>query len=85
MNKKIAEITITLYQQGLIARCKELEMESMCVDGNALMDFINEVQEFTDPDVRYKLTEKGKKAVELQAKYPDLTLEEIDELIEKDK
>ena len=44
MNKKIAEISIDLYQRGLLAKCEELEMEVMCSSGEELMDFLNDVQ-----------------------------------------
>lgn len=60
MNEKIAEIKIDLYQVGMIARCEELEMESLITTGDALMDFLNTVRETTDPDVRFQLTELGK-------------------------
>ena len=59
MNQKIAEIRIDLYQKGLRACCEELEMDTFCENGNELMEFLNEVQESTDPDITYKLTEKG--------------------------
>ena len=59
MNKKIAEIKIDLYQNGLIARCEDMEMEAMCTNGNELMDFLNDVQSVTDPDTRFCLSEKG--------------------------
>lgn len=60
MNQKIAEIRIDLYQKGLRACCEKLEMDTFCDNGDELMEFLNEVQEATDPDITYKLTEKGR-------------------------
>lgn len=64
MNEKIAEIKIDLYQVGLIARCEELELESLITTGDALMEFLNNVREVTDPDVRIQLTELGEEYAE---------------------
>ena len=76
MNKKIAEISIDLYQRGLLARCEEFEMEAMCSSGDELMDFLNEVQCLTDPDVMFKLSEKGKAVAKALKENPELTYEE---------
>ena len=64
MNEKIAEIKIDLYQVGLIARCEELELESLITTGDALMEFLNTVREATDPDVTFQLTELGEEYAE---------------------
>ena len=64
MNEKIAEIKIDLYQVGLIARCEELDLESLITTGDALMEFLNTVRETTDPDVRFRLTEFGEEYAE---------------------
>ena len=64
MNEKIAEIKIDLYQVGLIARCEELELESLITTGDALMEFLNNVREVTDPDVTFQLTELGEEFAE---------------------
>jgi hypothetical protein len=64
MNEKIAEIKIDLYQVGLIARCEELELESLITTGDALMEFLNNVREVTDPDVTFQLTELGEEYAE---------------------
>jgi hypothetical protein len=64
MNEKIAEIKIDLYQVGLIARCEELELESLITTGDALMEFLNNVREVTDPDVAFQLTELGEEYAE---------------------
>lgn len=76
MNKKIAEISIDLYQRGLLARCEELEMEAMCSSGDELMDFLNNVQCAADPDVMFKLSEKGEAVAKVLRENPELTLEE---------
>lgn len=60
MNKKIAEIRIDLYQKGLRARCEDLDIDTFCNDGNEVMEFLNEVQGLTDPDVRYTITDVGR-------------------------
>ena len=76
MNKKIAEISIDLYQKGLLARCEELELEAMCASGDELMDFLNEVQCAADPDVIFKLTEEGEAVAKVLKGNPELTFEE---------
>ena len=76
MNKKIAEISIDLYQRGLLARCEELEMEAMCSSGEELMDFLNNVQCAADPDVMFKLSEKGEAVAKALKENPELTFEE---------
>ena len=76
MNKKIAEISIDLYQRGLLAKCEELEMEAMCSSGEELMDFLNNVQCVADPDVMFKLSEKGEAVAKALRENPELTYEE---------
>lgn len=76
MNKKIAEISIDLYQKGLLARCEELELEAMCASGDELMDFLDDVQCCTDPDVAFCLTEEGKTVAKALKENPELTFEE---------
>lgn len=83
MNSKIATITIDLYQRGLLAKCEELDMESMCQTGDDLMDFLNEVQISSDPNITFSLTEKGKKVADLMEQHPELSLGEIEQLIKK--
>ena len=76
MNKKIAEISIDLYQRGLLAKCEELEMEAMCSSGDELMDFLNNVQCAADPDTVFRLTEEGKAVAKVLKENPELTFEE---------
>ena len=76
MNKKIAEISIDLFQRGLLAKCEELEIEAMCSSGDELMDFLNEVQCCADPDAVFRLTEKGEAVAKALKENPELTYEE---------
>lgn len=76
MNKKIAEISIDLYQKGLLAKCHEFEMEAICTSGNELMDFLNDIQCFADPDTSFRLTEEGKAVAKVLIEYPELTFDE---------
>lgn len=77
MNKKIATITIDLYQEGLLARCEDIEAEALCFTGNQVMDFLNEVKESCDPDATYTLTDKGRELLDTLQKACE---EEIDNL-----
>ena len=68
---KFATITLDLYKKGIRAYCEELsedgdEYEEFIPrgDGQALMDFINEVDTFCNPETKFKLTEKGRKEAE---------------------
>lgn len=76
MNKKIAEISIDLYQKGLLARCEELELEAMCSSGDELMNFLNVVQCAADPDAVFCLTEEGNAVAKALKENPELTFEE---------
>ena len=85
MNKKIAEISIDLYQRGLLAKCEELEMEAMCSSGDELMDFLNDVQCCADPDAVFCLTEEGKAVAKALKENPELTFEEACSIADKVK
>ena len=63
-----ATITIELSSDGMIIKCDEAEKTAYIkknINGNTdirpLVDFINEVEDYMDPDVTYKITEKGEK------------------------
>lgn len=65
---KFATIQLDLYKGGIRAYCPDLSDDDyLCEefiprgDGQALIDFINEVDVFTNPDTVFALTEKGKK------------------------
>jgi len=85
MNKKIAEISIDLYQRGLLVKCEELEMEAMCSSGDELMDFLNDVQCAADPDTVFRLTEEGKAVAKVLRENPELTFEEACKIADKAK
>ena len=65
---KFATIQLDLYRGGIRAYCQDLSdgddlYEEFIArgDGQALIDFINEVDELTNPGTVFVLTEKGKK------------------------
>ena len=64
---KFATITLDLYKKGIRVRCEELSDDEEDYeefiprgDGQALMDFINSVEDICHPEARFSLTEKGK-------------------------
>lgn len=68
---KFATIRLELFKAGIRAVCDDLSDEDETYeefiargDGDALLDFINEVEGVCDPEARFALTEKGKKSVE---------------------
>lgn len=75
---KYGTIILDLYKGGIRAHCPELSDDPDDPDvlelgqydefiprgdGNALMDFINDVDGLLHPDATFTLTEKGKKSV----------------------
>ncbi len=75
MNGETALIKIHLFPNGMYVECEALEDGKFIPLGDAkpLLDFINDVQEFYDPDTVFMLTEKGKKMLE----EPDKDTEEL--------
>lgn len=68
---KFATITLELFKKGIRAYCEELsedgdEFEEFIPrgDGQALMDFINEVEGYCHPDARFSITEKGRQSLD---------------------
>ena len=68
---KFATITLDLYKKGIRAYCEELSEDGEDYeefiprgDGQALMDFINSVEDICHPEARFSLTEKGKEEYE---------------------
>lgn len=57
-----ATITLELFKSGIHATCEDTGDDEFIPagDGNKLIDFINEVDELTNPDATFTLTEKGK-------------------------
>lgn len=62
MSKNYATVTLKFFKAGIYAECEDLELTEFISkgDGQAMMDFLNEVDEFSDPDTTYVITEKGK-------------------------
>lgn len=62
-NKVYATITLELRKGGIIASCDDINEEVFIKsgDGNALMDFINLVDDCTNPDATYTITDKGRR------------------------
>ena len=61
-----ATIVLELHKAGIVASCEDIEKEEFIKlgDGNALMAFINDVEDICDPDATFRLTEKGRKVLE---------------------
>lgn len=79
---KYATIKLDLYKKGILASCDDIEDEEFIVkgDGNALMDFINRVEDLTDPDATYVLTDKGKQFLKDNINNDNLLNKEYNEL-----
>lgn len=62
MRGQLAEISIHLFPNGMYVECEETDDAKFIPQGDIqpLIDFINDVSAFTDPDARFALTEKGK-------------------------
>lgn len=57
-----ATIKLELRKAGIIATCEDIEEEVFIKhgDGNALIDFINNVEDICDPEATFQITEKGR-------------------------
>lgn len=66
MRGELAEISIHLFSNGMYVECEEIDDAKFIPAGDLqpLVDFINEVSSFTDPNARFTITEKGKMHVE---------------------
>lgn len=66
MTGEYATVTLHFISGGIYAECEELEEGKMIAagDGDAIMDFINEVDTYTNPNTTFSLTEDGKEYVE---------------------
>ena len=62
-----ANINLEMFKSGLHLTCKETEDDEFIPNGNGnmLMDILNKIDELTNPDTRYKITEKGLRVLEL--------------------
>lgn len=54
------------FDNGIYIECEDLDMGKFVSkgDGNAIMEVINEIDENSDPNATFALTEKGKKMLE---------------------
>lgn len=54
------------FDNGIYIECEDLDIGKFVPkgDGNAIMEVLNEIEDFTDPDATFTLTEKGKKMLE---------------------
>jgi hypothetical protein len=61
-----AKIELELYKSGMRVSCEDTGDETFIPrgNGNALMDFINNVDEICDPEATFVITEKGLKYLE---------------------
>lgn len=66
MTGEYATVTLHFISGGIYAECEELDEGKMIAagDGDAIMDFINEVDTYANPNTTFSLTEKGKEEVE---------------------
>ena len=57
-----ATITLELFKSGIKASCEDCNEEEFIPrgDGDKLMDFINNVDDFCHPDTTFTITEKGR-------------------------
>ena len=69
-----AIITLELYNSGIHFVCDDTGDDDFIPrgDGNKLMELINNVQNLTDPDARFTLTEKGKEYLKRLKENEDL-------------
>ena len=79
-----ATITLELFKSGIHLSCEETGTDEFIPngDGNKLMEILNNIQDITDPDTRWGLTEKGKRLVQLLDE--GLSWEEAEEQLEKE-
>ena len=59
---KQATIILDMYKSGLHVTCEETDHDEFVPhgNGNRLMEILNNIQDVTDPDAEWGLTEKGK-------------------------
>lgn len=62
-----ATIILELFKSGIHLTCEDTGADEFIPhgDGNKLMEVINKIEIDTDPDTTYKLTDKGKRLLEL--------------------
>lgn len=69
-----AVITLELYNSGIHFVCDDTGADDFIPrgDGNKLMELINNVQDITDPDAIFTLTEKGREYIKRLEENEDL-------------
>ena len=82
---KQATIILDMYKSGLHLTCEETDHDEFIPhgDGNKLMKLLNTIQDVTDPDARWGLTEKGEYMANLMDN-EGLSYEEAMERTEKE-
>jgi hypothetical protein len=67
---KQATIILDMYKSGLHVTCEETGHDEFIQhgNGNRLMEILNIIQDVTDPDSTWELTEKGKYLANLMDK-----------------
>lgn len=70
----LAEVYLQLFPSGIHVQCEDCEIDEFISlgDGNKFMEVLNDIYMMTDPNVTYKLTEKGKRLLEELEKDEDL-------------
>ncbi len=65
MRGELAEISIHLFPNGMYVECEEIDDAKFIPQGDIqpLVDFINEVSAFTDPNATFQITGKGREHV----------------------
>lgn len=66
---KQATITLEMFGSGIHLLCDDTEHDEFIPygDGNKLMEILNEIQDITDPNTVYTLTDKGREVAEALA------------------
>lgn len=64
-------ITLELFKSGIHLMCEDTGHDEFIPhgDGNELMKYINQIEDITDPDATWELTEKGKYVAKLMDEY----------------
>lgn len=57
-----ASATLHFYKSGIFIECKELDIGEFIPkgNGNMLMSVLNDIEDCTNPEAKYIITEKGK-------------------------
>jgi hypothetical protein len=71
-----ATMTIEFSKAGLHAICEDIEEDCFCIGGDLrpLVDLINDVDAYCNPETRFSLTEKGLKTLKEKKEEDDDTV-----------